>query len=126
MKTPLFLSILQKSVLKNLLSKDIEFFNLANSLKHHPVNLFRLVFNETTLISANAPGVETRTPGFGGTDSVEWLDPSKASQGNYFSPIVEALTAWGYKRGKTVLGAPFDWRRAPRKAEFVLEFCVTF
>lgn len=40
----------------------------------------RLVFNETTKMSDNAPGVDTKFPDFGGTSSVEWLDPSKASQ----------------------------------------------
>lgn len=76
---------------------------------------FRLFFNTTTLYSENSPGVETRVPGFGGTETVEWLDPSRASQGNYFAPIADALTAWGFRRGKNLLGAPFDWRRAPCK-----------
>uniref|UniRef100_A0AC35FU39 Uncharacterized protein n=1 Tax=Panagrolaimus sp. PS1159 TaxID=55785 RepID=A0AC35FU39_9BILA len=40
----------------------------------------RLVFNETTKRSEHAPGVDIRIPGFGGTESVEWLDPSRASQ----------------------------------------------
>ena len=34
---------------------------------------FRLVFNETTGISENAPGVETRIPDFGGTSAIEFL-----------------------------------------------------
>lgn len=40
----------------------------------------RLVFNESKKLSENAPGVDVRFPDFGGTSSVEWLDPSKASQ----------------------------------------------
>lgn len=59
------------------------------------------------------PGVEIRVPGFGTTENIEWLDKSKASEGRYFTDIVEMLVAMGYKRGKNLLGAPFDWRRAP-------------
>ncbi|KAE9548698.1 hypothetical protein FO519_008096 [Halicephalobus sp. NKZ332] len=82
----------------------------------------RLVFNTSSKLSTNAPGVDTRFPDFGGTSSVEWLDPSKASQGQYFAFIADTLVSWGYKRGKNLVGAPFDWRRAPPELDdfFVL------
>ncbi|KAI6182927.1 hypothetical protein M3Y97_00433100 [Aphelenchoides bicaudatus] len=73
----------------------------------------KLVWNNVTKRSENAPGVDVKVPGFGGTSSVEWLDPSKRSPGRYFQPIVDALSSWGYTRGKNVVGAPFDWRRSP-------------
>lgn len=59
------------------------------------------------------PGVDIRVAGFGATESVEWLDKSKASQGRYFFDIVDSMVSWGYRRGKNVIGAPFDWRKSP-------------
>jgi len=73
----------------------------------------KLVFNNQTKRSEDSPGVDIKVPNFGGTDSVEWLDPSQRSPGRYFQPIVDALASWGYTRGKNVVGAPFDWRRSP-------------
>uniref|UniRef100_A0A1I7ZKU3 Lecithin-cholesterol acyltransferase-like 1 n=1 Tax=Steinernema glaseri TaxID=37863 RepID=A0A1I7ZKU3_9BILA len=75
----------------------------------------RLVFDAESGAAADSPGVRTRVPGFGGTASVEWLDKSRAHQGQYFSTIADALVQWGYTRGKDLLGAPFDWRRAPHE-----------
>jgi lysophospholipase-3 len=34
---------------------------------------------------------------------------------SYFAPIVNALVSWGYKRGVSVRGVPFDFRKAPSK-----------
>lgn len=76
---------------------------------------FRLVFNTTTGLSENMPGVDIRVAGFGATEAVEWLDKSKASQGRYFFDIVDSMVSWGYRRGKDVVGAPFDWRKSPSK-----------
>ncbi|CAI5439503.1 unnamed protein product [Caenorhabditis angaria] len=75
----------------------------------------QLVYNTTTGLSDNMPGVKTRVVGFGTTESVEWLDKSKASQGRYFFDIVDAMVSWGYKRGKNIVGAPFDWRKSPNE-----------
>lgn len=75
----------------------------------------QLVFNSTTTLSDNMPGVDIRVPGFGGTSTVEWLDKSKASPGLYFFTLVDMMVTWGYSRGKNVLGAPFDWRRSPNE-----------
>lgn len=75
-------------------------------------------------------------PGFGKTYSLEYLDPSKRSVGEwklgvylimlicrlvtvlfvsgmYFFTIVQALVDWGYTRDDDVRGAPYDWRKAP-------------
>lgn len=75
----------------------------------------QLVFNTTTGLSENMPGVDIRVAGFGASESVEWLDKSKASQGRYFFDIVDSMVSWGYRRGKDVVGAPFDWRRSPNE-----------
>ncbi|RCN34756.1 Lecithin:cholesterol acyltransferase [Ancylostoma caninum] len=66
------------------------------------VDNMMLVFNATTGLSSNMPGVDIRVPGFGGTSSIEWLDKSKASPGSYFSALVSMMTTWGYQSGKSV------------------------
>ncbi|KAI6178137.1 hypothetical protein M3Y98_00468400 [Aphelenchoides besseyi] len=73
----------------------------------------KLIFDNTTKRSTDAPGVDVQIPYFGGTSGVEWLDPSQRSPGRYFQPIVDALVSWGYTRSKNVVGAPYDWRRSP-------------
>ncbi|KAI6216616.1 hypothetical protein M3Y95_01268200 [Aphelenchoides besseyi] len=73
----------------------------------------KLIFDNTTKRSTDAPGVDVKIPYFGGTSGVEWLDPSQRSPGRYFQPIVDALVSWGYTRSKNVVGAPYDWRRSP-------------
>ena len=61
----------------------------------------------------NAPGVYTRSPGFGGTDTVEYLDTDHVIK--YMAPLVQALASWGYVRGVSVRAAPYDFRYAPGK-----------
>ncbi|KJH51288.1 Lecithin:cholesterol acyltransferase [Dictyocaulus viviparus] len=79
------------------------------------VDNMMLVFNSTTGLSSNMPGVEIRVPGYGGTNTIEWLDKSKASTGMYFFTVVDKMVSWGYSRGKNVMGAPFDWRKSPNE-----------
>merc|ERR1719295_807721 len=50
----------------------------------------RLEYNSTTHTTRNVEGLQTRIPGFGGTFSVEYLDKSKRSVGQYFSNFVDA------------------------------------
>lgn len=75
----------------------------------------RLIYDNVTRTTSNAPGVETRVPGWGDSEPVEWIDPSHASAGAYFKDIANALVALGYKRNKTIRGAPYDFRKAPSK-----------
>ncbi|XP_048748762.1 phospholipase A2 group XV-like isoform X2 [Ostrea edulis] len=75
----------------------------------------KLVYNRTTHTTSNTPGVNMRISDFGGTSTVEWLDPSHISVTSYFAPIVNALVSWGYKRGVSVRGVPFDFRKAPNE-----------
>ena len=52
-----------------------------------------LVYNHETGNSENQPGLETRVPGWGGTDSVDYLDPSWTAYlfgnlGAYMDPLI--------------------------------------
>ncbi|VDK68485.1 unnamed protein product [Litomosoides sigmodontis] len=81
------------------------------------VDNMKLVYDRTTNRTSNMPGVLINVPGFQNTNTVEWLDTSKAAEGRYFTDIVEALLPLGYRRGKSVVGAPYDWRQAPNEFE---------
>ncbi|CAG2203406.1 LYPLA3 [Mytilus edulis] len=80
----------------------------------------RLVYDKQKHVTRNSPGVETRIPGWGETQTVEWLDPEHVddilSDGwkstSYFSSIVNALVEWGYERNVSVRAAPYDFRKA--------------
>ncbi|KAK4802078.1 hypothetical protein SAY86_000281 [Trapa natans] len=58
----------------------------------------------------NAPGVETRVPHFGSTQSLLYLDPHLRHLSAYMEPLVESLRGIGYKDGETLFGAPYDFR----------------
>lgn len=75
----------------------------------------RLEFDNTTKQYHEIPGVEIKAPGFGDTDTVEYLDPSlKIDTTNYFHNMVDYLvTHLGYVRSKTIRAAPYDWRFGP-------------
>lgn len=79
------------------------------------IDNMKLVYDNRTRTTRNPDGVNLRIPGFGGTESVEWLDPSHASTGSYFHPITDMLVSLGHKRNITVKGAPYDFRKAPSK-----------
>jgi len=72
----------------------------------------RLVYDNITHTTSNPPGVETRVPGWGNTSSMEFISKSSWGFATYFSPIVEGLVKAGYVRGHTLLGAPYDFRKA--------------
>lgn len=75
----------------------------------------KLLYDNVTRTTSNNEGVETRIPGFGDPSYVEWIDPSKASTGNYFKDIANALLALGYHQNTSIRGAPYDFRKAPSK-----------
>lgn len=79
------------------------------------IDNIKLVYDNVTRTTRNADGVETRIPGFGSSETVEWLDPSHASTGAYFSYIANTLASHGHVRNTTVRGAPYDFRKAPSK-----------
>ncbi|KAF5461946.1 hypothetical protein F2P56_018004 [Juglans regia] len=58
----------------------------------------------------NAPGVETRVPHFGSTQSLLYLDSNLKHITAYMEPLVESLEQIGYVNGETLFGAPYDFR----------------
>ncbi|ONK60290.1 uncharacterized protein A4U43_C08F16580 [Asparagus officinalis] len=64
----------------------------------------------------NAPGVETRVPGFGSTEGIRYLDPYLKHISEYMATLISSLEKIGYKEGSTLFGAPYDFRYglAPR------------
>lgn len=81
------------------------------------LTLFRLHYNNITKEYTNTPGVDVKAPGFGDTDTVEYLDPTlHIGTTNYFHNMVDYLVSnLGYVRGKSIRAAPYDWRFAPGK-----------
>ncbi|XP_052232575.1 phospholipase A2 group XV-like [Dreissena polymorpha] len=75
----------------------------------------RLEYDNVTRTTKNSPGVETMIPGFGTTETVEYLDSVKIPLTKYFNDIVQAMVKWGYKRNVLVFGAPYDFRKAPNE-----------
>lgn len=79
------------------------------------IDNIKLIYNNVTRTTSNPDGVSIRVPGFGGTEAVEWLDPSHASTGAYFADISKTLISLGYTRNVSIRGAPYDFRKAPSK-----------
>lgn len=75
----------------------------------------KLIYNSTTRTTQNSPGVTTRVGGFGKTESVEFVDPAKVIGTSYFDTLVRELVNLGYERDKNILGAPYDFRKAPNE-----------
>lgn len=90
------------------------------------IDNIRLVYNNITRKTTNVDGVEIRIPGFGSSETVEWLDPSHASAGSYFKDIGNVLVSLGHIRNVTVRGAPYDFRKAPSKIIFLLCKVMTY
>ncbi|CAL1265696.1 unnamed protein product [Larinioides sclopetarius] len=79
------------------------------------VDNMRLVYDNETRTTSNAPGVAIRIPGFGNTTSVDWLDPSEISPSSYFINIIQLLVTEGYTSGIDIRGAPYDFRKGPNE-----------
>ncbi len=61
---------------------------------------------------SNLPGIQVRVPGFGYTNTVEFIDTGNNYA--YFYNMVEYfVTTRNYVRNVTIRAAPFDWRLAP-------------
>jgi lysophospholipase-3 len=75
-----------------------------------------LEYNTSSKKTFNKPGVRIEIEGFGDTGTVEYLDEIKYPGSGYFNIITEVLVKrFNHKRGKTIRGVPYDWRRAPNE-----------
>lgn len=117
------------SVVHYICEKTSDYFNIwLNMELLVPVVIdcwidnIKLVYNNITRTTSNVEGVDTRIPGFGGSETVEWLDPSHASTGAYFKDIANLLVNLGYLRNITIRGAPYDFRKAPSKSLFYTKY----
>lgn len=79
------------------------------------IDNIKLIYDNKTRTTRNNDGVDVRIPGFGLTETVEWIDPSHASTGAYFVDIGNTLVSIGHVRNKSIKGAPYDFRKAPSK-----------
>lgn len=77
------------------------------------IDNLQLHYDNKTRTTSNSPGVDIQIPGWGNSTVVEWIDPSSASSGAYFSHLAAALLPLGYDRGASLRGAPYDFRKAP-------------
>ncbi|XP_072751668.1 lysosomal phospholipase A and acyltransferase [Anoplolepis gracilipes] len=82
------------------------------------IDNLKLNYDNVTRTTSNQPGVDIRVPGWGNPFVVEYIDPSKASPGSYFSDIGNMLVNdMGYVRNSSLLGAPYDFRKGPNESE---------
>ncbi|KAM0732660.1 Lysosomal phospholipase A and acyltransferase [Formica fusca] len=82
------------------------------------IDNLKLNYDNVTRSTSNQPGVDIRIPGWGNPLVVEYIDPSKASPGSYFSDIGNMLVNnMGYVRNVSLRGAPYDFRKGPNESE---------
>eukprot|EP01026_Neomeris_dumetosa_P046799 TRINITY_DN3998_c0_g2_i10.p1 TRINITY_DN3998_c0_g2~~TRINITY_DN3998_c0_g2_i10.p1 ORF type:complete len:400 (+),score=48.12 TRINITY_DN3998_c0_g2_i10:149-1348(+) len=76
------------------------------------INELEVFYDPNTGKYSNQPGVQLRAYDFGGIDGVIALDPNEKWLTQTFLSITEDLQDDGYVVGKTLFGAPYDWRMA--------------
>ncbi|OAD52278.1 Group XV phospholipase A2 [Eufriesea mexicana] len=80
------------------------------------IDNMKLIYDNVTRTTRNQDGVDIRVPGWGDPSVVEYLDPSKASSGDYFKDIGNMLVnELEYIRNRSIRGAPYDFRKAPNE-----------
>jgi len=78
------------------------------------IDNLKLNYDNVTRTTSNQPGVDIRISGWGNPIVVEYIDPSRASPGSYFSDIGNMLVNdMGYVRNVSLRGAPYDFRKGP-------------
>lgn len=79
---------------------------------------FRLEFDTKTNRTHNTQGIDIRVREPDNLATVEYLTDIHLSSFSYFAPIIRKLTyTYGYKRDYNILGAPYDFRKAPNELE---------
>ena len=74
--------------------------------------LYRLVYNATNNVYSNNDGVTIRVPGFGETETIEFINTDDMVSVPGYNTFVQYFVDRGYVRGKTIRAAPYDWRLA--------------
>ncbi len=92
------------------ISSTVSVVSVSLALFYH----YRLYYNETLGSYGNRHGVNIRVrpPQFGGTGSLETLDPN-VSEAAYFDKFIEFFEGLGYQRNNDIVGAGYDWRLGP-------------
>jgi lysophospholipase-3 len=106
-----------------LCSKVSDWFDLwlnVHLLVPHFVDCFydnlMLHYDNKTHTTHNTEGVEIRPTNFGSIDSVDYLDVVHIPGTAYFDTIIETLVKNnGYVRNVDMIGAAFDFRKAPNE-----------
>jgi len=94
--------------LVELLAQDCWFDNL------------KVLYNASTDEYLNVHGVTTDVIDFGDLDGIDYMDywfGFPISFTSYYSSLIASLEEIGYEGGKTMYGAPFDWRVPTTKHE---------
>ena len=61
---------------------------------------------------SNNDGVTIRVPGFGQTETIEFVNSDDVVSVPGYNTLVQYFVDRGYVRGKTIRAAPYDWRLA--------------
>ena len=78
----------------------------------------RLRYDNKTRLTYNSEGVQIRPTDFGSLDSVAYLDILKVPGTSYFETIISTIEKQnGYTRNVDMIGAAFDFRKAPNELE---------
>lgn len=86
------------------------------------IDNMRLHYNFTTRKTYNTPGVEIRPTNFGSLDSVDYLDIDRLPKTGYFAEVIAILEKNnGYIRNVDMVGAGFDFRKAPNELEIFFQ-----
>ncbi|KAG9510539.1 Phosphatidylcholine-sterol acyltransferase [Fragariocoptes setiger] len=79
------------------------------------INNIILEYDPATGTTHDQPGVTIKAPDFGSVKSVKHLDLGHANRSEYFSAIIDRLEEIGYETDRTILAAPYDFRKAPNE-----------
>lgn len=83
-------------------------------MKYVQVDEISLKYDNQTKRTNDQDGVSVSVPYWGNPCAVENVDETHQVVGNYFSSISNMLANdLGFEKGKTILAAPYDYRKGP-------------